>query len=102
MSATGSNERWLAWEGDGGWTPRWSPDGKRIAFTYYSPTYRPTVQLGQTYSDLPLVVLAVVEVDTRHVTKLTNVGMATDLTTPQWVDNGHILALRVPTKNPSD
>jgi len=101
MSATGSNERWLAWEGDGGWTPRWSPDGKRIAFTYYRATYRPTVQLGQTYSDLPLVVLAVVEVDTGHVTKLTNVGMATDLTTPQWVDDGHILALRVPTKDPS-
>jgi Tol biopolymer transport system component len=101
MSATGSNERWLAWHGGGGWTPRWSPDGRQIAFTYYRSNYRPVVQLGQDYGDMPLVILGIVEVDTGRVSRVTDVGMATDLTTPQWVDNGHILALRVPTKDPS-
>jgi Tol biopolymer transport system component len=101
MSATGSNQRWLAWDGAGGWTPRWSPDGTRIAFTYYRSNYRPIVQLGQDYSDMPLVVLALVEVDSGRVARLTNVAMATDLTTPQWMDSGHILALRVPAKDPT-
>jgi hypothetical protein len=30
------------------------------------------------------------------VTKLTHVGIASDLNTPQWVDDKHILVMRVP------
>jgi len=30
------------------------------------------------------------------VTKLEKVGMASDLNTPQWLDNQHLFVLRVP------
>ena len=98
MDADGSNERMFR-IGIGGFTPRWSPDGKtsRSPTTRTSP-HRPTVQLGDQYGDRPLVIVAVADVASGKVTRLTNVGMATDLNTPQWLDNGHLLIMRVPAK----
>jgi hypothetical protein len=58
------------------------------------------VQLGDTFSDWPLVTVAVLDVDTGQVTKLEKVGMATDLNTPQWVDDDHLLLPRVPVQPP--
>jgi Tol biopolymer transport system component len=84
----------------GGFTPRWSPQGDKIAFTVYNDSYRPLVQLGDTFSDWPLVTVAVLDVDTGQVTKLEKVGMATDLNTPQWVDDDHLLLPRVPVQPP--
>jgi Tol biopolymer transport system component len=102
MAADGTDQRLLVPQENGGFTPRWSPDGGRIAFTYFVDTYRPAVQFAQDFaSQAPLVILAVVDVDTGKVTKLTNVGMATDLNTPQWVDDGRLLALRVPVREPA-
>ena len=38
---------------------------------------------------------------TGRVTTTAQVGMATDSNTPQWVDTGHILVMRVPVHSPS-
>jgi hypothetical protein len=37
-----------------------------------------------------------VNVRTGEITKLPTVGMATDTNTPQWIDDAHLLVLRVP------
>ncbi len=98
MDPDGSNERRFP-IGIGGFTPRWSPDGKTFAFSYFKDVPdRPMVQLGDQYGERPLVIVAVANVASAKVTRLTNVGMATDLSTPQWLDNGHLLIMRVPTK----
>jgi Tol biopolymer transport system component len=98
MDADGSNERVFR-IGMSGFTPRWSPNGKTVAFSYFKDVAnRPTVQLGDEYGDRPLVIVAVANVASGTVTKLTNVGMASDLNTPQWLDNGHLLIMRVPAK----
>jgi dipeptidyl aminopeptidase/acylaminoacyl peptidase len=96
MSADGTDQHQLVPGGEGGFTPRWSPSGKKIAFTTYTDAYRPMVRFGETFQSRPLVLLRVVDVATRRVTTLRNVGMATDLNTPQWLDDGHILVIRVP------
>jgi dipeptidyl aminopeptidase/acylaminoacyl peptidase len=99
MSTDGTDQHRLVPGGDGGeggFTPRWSPNGKMIAFTTYTDAYRPLVRFGETFQSRPLVLLRVVDVATHRVTTLENVGMATDLNTPQWLDDGHILVIRVP------
>jgi len=99
MAPNGSHQRMLVKRG--GFTPRWSPDGTKIAMTYYVRRWRPTVQFGQDLnSQAPLVVLAIVDVSTATVTDLSNVGMATDTNTPQWVDTRHVLVMRVPARDP--
>lgn len=99
MASDGSHQHMLVKRG--GFTPRWSPDGTKIAMTYFVRRWRPTVQFGEDLnSAAPLVVLAVVDVSTGTVTDLSKVGMATDTNTPQWVDNGHLLVMRVPVRDP--
>jgi TolB protein len=97
MDADGSNYREFPVASPTVFTPRFSPDGKTIAFTYYKDVSpRPTMQFGYEYGERPIVILSLVDVDSRSVTKLRHVGMASDVNTPQWVDNQHLLVMRVP------
>ena len=101
MSPDGTDQHQLLPGGEGGFTPRWSPNGKKIAFTTYNDAYRPLVRFGESFQSRPLVILRVVDVATRRVTTLENVGMATDQNTPQWLDDGHILVIRAPVRGGS-
>lgn len=99
MDPDGSNYREVPVASQTVFTPRFSPDGKTIAFTYYKDlpeTSRPTMQFGYAYGQRPMVILSLVDVDSGDVTKLRNVGMASDANTPQWVDNQHLFIMRVP------
>jgi hypothetical protein len=97
MGPNGGRYRGFSIGAPSAFTPRFSPDGKTIAFTYYKDVpRRPTPQFGVDLTERPVVILAIVDAATRKVTKLTHVGIASDLNTPQWVDDKHILAMRVP------
>jgi Tol biopolymer transport system component len=101
MASDGSDQQQLLPGSKGGFTPRWSPDGKHIAFTRFSDEYRPLTQLGQDYQNAPLVILSVVDVSTGRVTTLRKIGMATDWNIPQWVDVDHMFVMRIPVHSPS-
>jgi Tol biopolymer transport system component len=97
MDPNGGHYRGFSIGAPSAFTPRFSPDGKTIAFTYYKDVpRRPTPQFGVDLTERPVVILAIVDAATRKVTKLTHVGIASDLNTPQWVDDKHILVMRVP------
>jgi dipeptidyl aminopeptidase/acylaminoacyl peptidase len=78
-----------------GFTPRWSPDGTAIAFTTYDDSYRPFVNFGGTDLDAPLVIVNVLDVESGRHHTVGDVGMATDLNTPQWVNDTTLLIRRV-------
>jgi Tol biopolymer transport system component len=90
----GDQQSVLGGNGQGGFTPRWSPNGSMIAYTNYTDSPRPMVALGTYYADQPVVLTRVVDVQSGRVTAVPNAGMATDYNVPQWVDNGHLLVLR--------
>jgi Tol biopolymer transport system component len=101
MRSDGTRYQTLRVSTDSAFTPRFSPDGKTIAFTSYTDAWRPKVQLGRNYlGGAALVLLATANARTGRVTELSNIGMATDLNTPQWLDNDHLLVLRVPARQP--
>jgi Tol biopolymer transport system component len=101
MKADGTPLRKIRLPTSTAFTPRFSPDGKTIAFSYYVGRDRPTAQLGREFSDWGLCLVALVDPRTGRVTKLPNVGMATDRNTPLWTDDGHLLIMRVPAPDPS-
>jgi Tol biopolymer transport system component len=75
-----------------GFTPRWSPDGTKIAYATYDDRYRPSVPF---HKDAPLVIVSVLDLRTGQSHTVGDVGMATDWNTPQWVDDSHLLIRRV-------
>jgi Tol biopolymer transport system component len=97
MAPDGSHYRQFPVAPSTAFTPRFSPDGKTIAFTYYKDVLsRPVVQFGYQYGERPMVILSLVDIASGKVTKLQKVGMASDLNTPQWLDNQHLFVMRVP------
>ena len=98
MSADGTPLRKLRLPTSTAFTPRFSPDGTTIAFSYVVDRNRPTTQLGREFGDWGLCLVALVDPRTGRVTRLPNVGMATDRNTPQWTDDGHLLIMRVPAR----
>jgi dipeptidyl aminopeptidase/acylaminoacyl peptidase len=94
MAPDGADQQLLT--PNGGFTPRWSPDGRTIAATYYVDTSKPLVEFGGDVSQRPLCIVRLIDARTGEITNLRNVGMATDTNTPQWIDPNHLLVLRVP------
>ena len=101
MNTHGNNYRKVRLPTSTAFTPRYSPDGTTIAFSYYVQGNRPTAQLGREFSDWGLCLVALVDPRTGRVTRLPNIGMATDRNAPQWIDDDHLLVMRVPTGHPS-
>jgi len=99
MNTHGTNYRKIRLPTSTAFTPRFSPDGKTIAFSYYVSGNRPTAQLGREFGDWPLCLVALVDPRTGRVTRLPNIGMATDRNAPQWIDDDHLLVMRVPTRD---
>jgi WD40 repeat protein len=93
MDVDGSNTHQIP--GAGGFTPRWSPDGTKIAFTTYDGSYQPFIEFGASSRHVPLVLVSVVVVATGEHHFVGDVGMATDLNTPQWWSNDQLLIRRV-------
>jgi Tol biopolymer transport system component len=97
MKTDGSNYRTIRVAAPSAFTPRFSPDGKTIAFTYYKDVLsRPVVEFGYRYGEEPVVILSLLDVSSGQVTKLQKVAMASDFNTPQWLDDQHLFVLRVP------
>jgi Tol biopolymer transport system component len=94
MDADGGNREMIL--PTGGFTPRWSPDGTKIAYTQFDSSYRPTVPFGGLRKSAPLVIVSVVDVgEVVRQRTIAGVGMATALNTPQWVNNATLLIRRV-------
>ena len=98
MTPTGGDQKMLI--ADGGFTPRWSPDGTKIAFTVYDPSFRPQVDRGSGTFDAPLITLVLYDIRTGVRTDLPNVGMASDFNAPVWLSDTQLLIRRVPTSQP--
>jgi Tol biopolymer transport system component len=78
-----------------GFTPRWSPDGTKIAYATYDDRYRPSVRFGGVRKDAPLVIVSVLDLRSGRSHTVGDVGMATDYNTPQWVNDTTLLIRRV-------
>jgi Tol biopolymer transport system component len=78
-----------------GFTPRWSPDGTKIAYATYDDRYRPSVRFGGVHKDAPLVIVSVLDLRSGRSHTVGDVGMATDYNTPQWVNDTTLLIRRV-------
>jgi Tol biopolymer transport system component len=85
MNADGSNARALSLPGSccTGFTPQWSPDGTKIAFTRYDPTWR--------YATLAVVAVYVMDLGSGQVSQVGHVEMVTDSYAPQWLPSGDAL-----------
>jgi hypothetical protein len=92
MNADGSGAHVVARDSHGtADVPRYSPDGSMIAYTDYSPEYRPDLRLGANPCSCPIEFVKIVNPRTGRMTKVDHLGMATFSNTPQWLSNGELL-----------
>ena len=94
MNADGSGSSVLLPSGSY-FAPRWSPDGKLIAYGTYDGSYRPKVGFEGTKQKRPLLILHVLNVETGASYPVGGTGFAYDLNAPIWWSNDAILIHRV-------
>lgn len=89
MNADGTHARRVA---DKGFSPRWSPDGTKIAFLVYNPVERYTLVDPRTgaLGDFPRLDVKVVTVATGEVSDL-GMSVATDLNAVSWTPDSQSL-----------
>jgi Tol biopolymer transport system component len=72
---------------DIGFTPRWSPDGSKIALLRYDPSERTRDEPELPSPSLPLLAVVVVDLTSGEVTDI-GVRVATDLNGVSWTPDG--------------
>ena len=94
MNADGSDPRRLT-GGCCSFTPRWSPDGSKIAYTRYDASWgRPTTSLDGIFTSHPVVVLHVIDM-MRDELDVGRRGMVTDRNVPVWISAHELLIQEV-------
>ena len=93
MNSDGSDPRVLL-SGRGFFTPRWSPDGTRIAYGIYANAHV-QVQFPGFKTDAPLLALRVLDLVTGKTAPVGDTGFMYDANAPSWWSNDAILIHRV-------
>jgi WD40-like Beta Propeller Repeat len=83
MNADGSGAHKLA--NANGYTPRWSPDGSKIAFTTYDASWRPTATMGRVPGDWPALRVQVLDVRTGKFSPAGTTYTDSDVNGPTWL-----------------
>jgi Tol biopolymer transport system component len=72
-------------------TPTWSPDGSRLAFTTYDGSWRARI----SYDELPVVRVHLLDLSAGRIFDVGDAEVATDANPPQWLPSGDALLLNL-------
>jgi Tol biopolymer transport system component len=80
-------------------TPRWSPEGSKIAFTVYDPAWRASVinEDGIQVSELVIAVY-ILDIATGRSQKVGDAEVAGTVNAPQWLPSGEALLINLLTR----
>jgi len=76
-------------------TPRWSPDGTKIAFGVYDDSFEPVITFGDGTDSRPIVTVTVLDLTTDVVEPVGEVAMVYDVNAPIWWSDDVLLVHRV-------